>query len=514
MSEELFEKYMQGRLSEEEKKRLEEILRLPAAGREFVEFTREWTLLATSSRDRAAAAAAAERQARPTTSRAWLWAAGAAAALLLMILVPYAVKRPPPQAPDKVVRVEAPPRLPEFLKKAAPEPELPPRERIRTPEPPSPRPPEPKPAPEPVPAPVPSPVPAPPAPKPPPPAPTLTERPVLASVRHFGPGLKDLETLVKAGSAVETGPATTALIQFPDGTLVSVSSDTRVNVPSAGRVELAQGSLQARVSPQSRALVIATSHAEATVLGTRLALSTAPAGTRLEVTEGKVRFTRRSDGASLEIGAGRSAEVSKAAPWQAKPFVATFDFQDRAAPFFDYAGTLDTQISEVEPDKAFGRATEIEVDGNETDKKSLWVLLRWDLSSIPRTSVVQEAVITLNVEGRSEGQGFALHSMLRPWSEEEATWTRPWRTPGTKAGDDRAERASGVFHPSELGPMKVMLNPTGLAVLQAWIRNPAINHGFILTSSGSSDGVTFTSREHADPARRPKLSIRCQPGTR
>ncbi|HEX7897823.1 MAG TPA: DNRLRE domain-containing protein [Planctomycetota bacterium] len=525
MSEELFEKYMQDRLSDEEKRELHEGLKNPATAAAFVEFSREWALLAGGLRQAAARPELADRRAprRPATP-GWPWALAAAAVLLVFISIGVFSRRPPPPrqplaAPPKVAPplvvsppVEPPPSPPAPV--PAPPP-LPPREE--------PRPLPPPPLPDPRPAPPPAP--PPPAPLPPPSAPAT--RPAaprrLARALAIGDGVRCAGEKVKAaaevdvllGASLTTEGAGSALLRFDDGTLVQVSPDARVELPEPGRLVLQQGIVTARVAPQppGASLVFATPQAEALILGTQFTLSATPSATRLEVAEGKVRFTRRSDGAALEVVAGRAVELSKAAPWQAKPWEVAVEFQDRGAPFFDYAGTRDTQISQLEQDRSFGKETDVEVDGNEADHKSLGVLLRWELAAIPRTALVQEALITLHIEATSSDPGFTLYPVLRPWSEEQATWKlaaegAPWRGTGLRSALDRSATAVGTFNPSARGPLKIMLNPAGLAALQAWIRTPALNHGFAIVHPKSSDGFRFATREHPEAARRPKLSLR------
>lgn len=524
MSEDLFEKYMQGRLFEEEKRELEALLRQPGPARAFVEFTREWSLLATAARSRATAA---EERRTPKTRRpstSWVWAAAAVAALLLLILLPYATRKAP-APPDRTARREVPPPVPPPAPDVVPVPPAPPAppapvEPPRPAPPPLAVPPPPPPAKEPAPPAPPAPAPPPPVPPAPPAPPTVpAPAPVLARARHaVADGLQREEVPVRAGDAVETRAAGTAVVRLEDGTLLALGPESRLVLPRAGCLELAQGSMQARVAPQPKgaALVIATPHADAAVFGTQFTLSITPSATRLEVGEGRVRFTRRADGASLELGAGRAAELAKGVPWQARPWIATADLQDGAAPFFDYAGTADAALSQVEPDRAGGRAASIEVDGDETDRKDLSALLRWDLTAIPRTAVIQEAIVTLHVEGTSSGPGFALYAVLRPWTEEEATWLQaaagaPWRGPGLRAGLDRAAAPAGAFQPSDKGPVRILLNAAGLAVVQAWVRAPAVNHGFAIVGA-HSDGFRFTAREHAEPSRRPRLTLRYAPG--
>jgi len=69
------------------------------------------------------------------------------------------------------------------------------------------------------------------------------------------------------------------------------------------RIELRQGELEADVAPQESPLVITAAHAKAEVLGTKLRMSATPEATRLEVATGKVRFTRKADGAALLVSA-------------------------------------------------------------------------------------------------------------------------------------------------------------------------------------------------------------------
>jgi hypothetical protein len=59
--------------------------------------------------------------------------------------------------------------------------------------------------------------------------------------------------------------------------------------------------------PAGRQLVITTPHAEARVQGTRFTLTVSEKATRLDVDQGRVRFTRRSDGAAVDLTAGRYA---------------------------------------------------------------------------------------------------------------------------------------------------------------------------------------------------------------
>jgi ferric-dicitrate binding protein FerR (iron transport regulator) len=125
-----------------------------------------------------------------------------------------------------------------------------------------------------------------------------------------------------AGAALETsGKASQAVLTFADGTRVVLGADTSVSElthesPKAGegkRLFVAKGVLASQIArqPAGKSMVFATPLAEARVLGTRLTLSVTPVLTRLEVREGKVRLTRRDDGAGVDVGADQGAAVGR-----------------------------------------------------------------------------------------------------------------------------------------------------------------------------------------------------------
>jgi hypothetical protein len=124
------------------------------------------------------------------------------------------------------------------------------------------------------------------------------------------------------GQGLQTaGRDARAVVVFGDATRLEIGSDTVLRRITDGRPAAAQdpatgkgaflehGVLTAVVNaqPTDRPLVLMTSHAEARVQGTRLSLTVSRAATRLDVQQGRVRFTRRSDGAAVELSAGQYA---------------------------------------------------------------------------------------------------------------------------------------------------------------------------------------------------------------
>lgn len=215
---------------------------------------------------------------------------------------------PPPLPPPRVE--DPPPKLP------APE---------REPEPPLPRPvqpiPPPAPKPEPPPAPAPSPEPR-----------TVVAVAAIARVERVsgevmlilpsGGGPARESQPISLDSGLETGPDGQATIVYPDNTRLEVAPATslaklaeapaRGRIPGGKQVVFQRGQVIAVVTkqPAGQQMTFVTPHAEARVLGTTLRINVDPAWTRVEVKEGKVRLTRSSDGAFVDLGPDQYAVVT------------------------------------------------------------------------------------------------------------------------------------------------------------------------------------------------------------
>jgi outer membrane biosynthesis protein TonB len=133
---------------------------------------------------------------------------------------------------------------------------------------------------------------------------------------------------VPAGEALETAVAgSSAVVRFADGTRLELGADTLVREisdrqanPARGRrVMVARGSLTAEIprQPADQPMTFATPHGEARVLGTSLRLDVGKV-TRLEVKEGRVRFTR-SDGKKVDVAPGQFAVAGAGTELAAKP---------------------------------------------------------------------------------------------------------------------------------------------------------------------------------------------------
>lgn len=142
---------------------------------------------------------------------------------------------------------------------------------------------------------------------------------------------------------------------FSDSTSIELGNDTRVKVAmddKVRRLELLSGRVEAVVARQApgHSVLLSTPHAEVKVIGTRFSLREGDRFTRLEVQEGKVKMTRRQDGASLEVPAGMG---SIATPTASAPM--TLTKLDRVS---------DGLIAHYRFDEGGGEATEEQMGGS------------------------------------------------------------------------------------------------------------------------------------------------------
>jgi hypothetical protein len=369
MSDALFEKYVRGEMSDGEREEMIRLLGTEAGARAFGDFIREWSLMADVSRQVAPTIPLmSTRPAPPRVGTRWL---AAAAALIVGIVafreiqrasppaepaqpaptVAGAAREPSTAAPDEEAVAAA--RASLARRNALPAPDMPvpedPFSGTSLPGAAAGPGPDPFGAPETEPVTAAEPPPAIPAPPPgPPPAgePVVTSRtpaPGTPTSESTLPGIAKLELvqgavrvltasgaseparpgqILLAGQGIATAAKDArAVVVFPDTTRLEVAPDTVLHrltdertlpspeAPASKGAFLERGVLSASVAaqPAGRPLVLVTPHAEARVLGTRLTLFVSHAATRLDVDQGRVRFTRRQNGATVDLAAGQYA---------------------------------------------------------------------------------------------------------------------------------------------------------------------------------------------------------------
>ena len=127
------------------------------------------------------------------------------------------------------------------------------------------------------------------------------------------------------GETLKTvGPNSAVTVTFGDETRLDFGGNNvaiNQSTTEERRVELEHGAVQGAVNkqPAGRPFTFATSEAEAIVVGTALRFIVGAHHTRLEVSEGEVRFRRRHDGAEVTVKTGQFAVVAPNVPFVAKP---------------------------------------------------------------------------------------------------------------------------------------------------------------------------------------------------
>ncbi|MFC1672173.1 FecR domain-containing protein [Planctomycetota bacterium] len=116
------------------------------------------------------------------------------------------------------------------------------------------------------------------------------------------------------GDMLATSPDGNITLRY-DGeeTLVRMKKNTIVGVlEAAGKtLRVDAGEIEASVAPQpkDRPMIVTTAHARVEVLGTRFTLAARPGATRVEVEEGLVRFSRADSDQSIDLAEGYGAEA-------------------------------------------------------------------------------------------------------------------------------------------------------------------------------------------------------------
>ncbi|WP_336135401.1 DNRLRE domain-containing protein [Natronomonas amylolytica] len=171
-----------------------------------------------------------------------------------------------------------------------------------------------------------------------------------------------------------------------------------------------------------------------------------------------------------------------------------------------YAGTVDTNLVEKDPETSFETASTITVDAKEPQdtQNRAQALVRFDdvfgsgETQVPPSSTITNA--TLSVETVDEGSGAAVHRMLTEWSAGET-----WDSAGDGIQPD-GEQAT-VDPDTEVGP--VGTGPTSIDVtgsVQAWADGET-NAGWAFLPLGD-DGWDFATADSESP---PRLTVEYEP---
>jgi Calcineurin-like phosphoesterase/Purple acid Phosphatase, N-terminal domain len=165
-----------------------------------------------------------------------------------------------------------------------------------------------------------------------------------------------------------------------------------------------------------------------------------------------------------------------------------------------YSGNDDSYVASGQPGVNFGGSASLLADGSDGTNGRLMSVLKWNVSSIPATAVVESARLTLDVFNPSAG-AYNVYALNAGWSESTVTWTSlsPTTNLGTLIGTLPANSGTGA--------RQINLNSAGVALVQGWINGTAANNGVIIVDAGTSDGIDVRSSEYTTVASRPKLIV-------
>ncbi len=148
-------------------------------------------------------------------------------------------------------------------------------------------------------------------------------------VTRNGALLKGREIELLAGDVIATRTSNTAAIIYQrEPTRIELQPGSVVVFGDAAqgkRFELRRGIIEARVAPQPAGLPmsIQTPHAFATVLGTEFVMRADEHTTKLDVLEGKVQLACRVTGKKVKVKAGFGATLNPKAPFGLAPLCKT-----------------------------------------------------------------------------------------------------------------------------------------------------------------------------------------------
>ena len=355
---------------------------------------------------------------------------------------------------------------------------------------------------------------------PPPPAPGPVLESAEGEVAWTGEAAKAARSgdAVAPGAGLATrGPRSRAVLRLADETRIELRGDSRLEAIQAGGDQktftLALGTLAASVTkqPAPRSVVFLTPHAELTVVGTRLLVTAGPEETRLDVEEGHVRNKRLSDKRSIDVFANHTVTTGRGGPLVARPLPVVRSFQDGVLPTPDYAGTRDTSIGNASPTAVSGSMDLLRLYREQKGDLQNLVLIRWDLSGIPKGSRVTAVEMSFWVTGGLAPPGARAFEMKLPWEEGEANWRMAkagvaWHLPVGRNEQDLGSRPLAAIAPTANGWSTFSLNDEGAALVQRWINVPPSNFGFAILKE-PPNAWDLASREWATPEHRPRLTV-------
>jgi len=175
-----------------------------------------------------------------------------------------------------------------------------------------------------------------------------------------------------------------------------------------------------------------------------------------------------------------------------------------------YSGTADTYLSSSQAERLLSFSSEPRLSLSYTDGKA--VLMRFDLSQVPKDAAVEQALLYLaglDREGR-HALGVRFYEVKRSWKVKEANWlnaTRDtaWSVPGCRGELDRvAQPLATLTMDATWQQYTVDLT----RVVAKWVANPSSNRGLLMESASGTDvQYDLASADYPYIPYRPRLVI-------
>ncbi len=174
----------------------------------------------------------------------------------------------------------------------------------------------------------------------------------------------------------------------------------------------------------------------------------------------------------------------------------------------DAAAGEDAYIWQWAKNSNYGTADETWVASTPPANNTALALFRFDMAALPPGAKILDASLSLHHrDGNDPDVPVTAHRITRGWEEDSVTWNNyktgnPWSTAG---GDFDA----AVVATTNVGPGNNTRYEWDItSLVQGWINGIYTNEGVALrTVEPGIYGERFDTSDHADPARRPRLSI-------
>ncbi|MGG6447382.1 DNRLRE domain-containing protein [Pseudobacillus badius] len=184
----------------------------------------------------------------------------------------------------------------------------------------------------------------------------------------------------------------------------------------------------------------------------------------------------------------------------------------------------DTNIRSAFPTQTGG--ADLELGAGTSGGNVIRTLLRFDLSSIPKTSVILGSSLNLffSSTNNSSPLNVSIYKLTRDWLENQASWTYAKTSPSTawtnKGGDyvtsNKLDSVTLTSPDPSMDNNMVRWN-IPVHILQEWLTNPSVNFGVILKSDTELTNIykKFTSSDMSIAAKyKPLLSVTYQTNAR